>query len=267
GIPCPVQSTAAMMDFSFSKSTRIFYLPRDVVSGDFYWYNHVESKPVYSNIYPEKTEEKILVDFENEKSIIAAVDCTGHGIPGAFMSMIGDSLLNQIVLDKGITKADQILLEMHKGIRKALHQAESHNPDGMDMSICVIDKVEKVIEFAGARNPMLYFQNGEMHYIKGDPFSVGGWLTERENERVFSYHKVSYAEAPITFYIYSDGYRDQFGGPKNTKFLRRRFRELLQKIHNEPMTYQRSMLSKALREWMGDYRQMDDILIIGVRLD
>ena len=113
----------------------IYYVPRDVVSGDFFWYTKVESIPIFEDAPELNISQKVLSGFENEKVIIAAVDCTGHGIPGAFMSMIGDSLLNQIILDKGITEPDIILYEMHKGIRKALKQAESHNPDGMDMAI------------------------------------------------------------------------------------------------------------------------------------
>lgn len=244
----------------------IYYVPRDVVSGDFYWYTKVDSIPIFEDVPELNIAQKILTGFENEKVIIAAVDCTGHGIPGAFMSMIGDSLLNQIVLDKGITEADIILNEMHKGIRTALKQEESHNPDGMDMALCVIDKISKTIEFAGAKNSLLYIQDKKLKEIKANVLSVGGWVSKEEKERYYTKHTISYAEQPITLYLYSDGYQDQFGGPQNRKFMRRRFKELLFDIYQEPMTYQKDILDKTLKEWMGNEKQMDDILVIGIRL-
>ncbi len=245
----------------------IYYRPRDIVSGDFYWFTKTDATPIFEEMADIRGRQRVLSGFENEKIVLAAVDCTGHGVPGAFMSMIGDSLLNQIINDKGIIHPDEILYEMNLGILKALHQAENNNKDGMDIALCVIDQEEKTIEFAGAKNSLLYMQDRKLREIKADIHSVGGWQLGDQAERQFSKHKISYAEEPITFYIYSDGYQDQFGGPDDRKFMRRRFKELLYDIHQEPMTYQEEILDKTFLEWKGEGSQMDDILVIGVRLE
>ncbi|MCU0447185.1 MAG: tetratricopeptide repeat protein [Microscillaceae bacterium] len=227
----------------------IFYRPRDVVSGDFYWFYHLPSE-----------------NGGKGKAIISAIDCTGHGVPGAFMSMIGDSLLNQIVIDKNISEAHLILNELHKGVRVALSQGETHNRDGMDMALCVIDLDKKNIQFAGAKNPLVYLQNQELKEIKAEMYSVGGWDEGEESERIFSSQTISYAEATTTFYIYSDGYQDQFGGPKTKKFMRSKLKELFLQIHQEPMVYQEQILADTFEEWKGSNFQVDDILIIGIRV-
>jgi serine phosphatase RsbU (regulator of sigma subunit) len=243
----------------------ILYLPRDVVSGDFYWFTRVEPRPIYEE-ETSKGKQNVLKGFTSEKIVIAAIDCTGHGVPGAFMSMIGDSLMNQIILDKGILEPDQILANMHIGIRTALKQSETLNQDGMDMSLCVIDKQAKTVEFAGAKNSLLYFQDKKLGEIKASIHGLGGWRDSRDDTHLYPKHTLSYAENPLTLYMYSDGYQDQFGGPRNKKFMRRRFKELLHNIYQEPMHYQKDILYQNLNEWMGDERQMDDILVIGVRL-
>jgi len=243
----------------------ILYLPRDVVSGDFYWFTRVEPRPIYEE-ETSKGKQNVLKGFTSEKIVIAAIDCTGHGVPGAFMSMIGDSLMNQIILDKGILEPDQILANMHIGIRTALKQSETLNQDGMDMSLCVIDKQAKTVEFAGAKNSLLYFQDKKLGEIKASIHGLGGWRDSRDDTHLYPKHTLSYAENPLTLYMYSDGYQDQFGGPRNKKFMRRRFKELLHNIYQEPMHYQKDILYQNLNEWMRDERQMDDILVIGVRL-
>ncbi len=244
----------------------IFYKPRDLVSGDFYWYASVDQRPHLSARDDIREPPSTFTTQSHKKVIFTAIDCTGHGVPGAFMSMIGDALLNQIVMDKRLTEPNLILNEMHWGIRKALKQSETHNRDGMDMTLCVIDKESKTIEFAGAKNPLIYVKNNELTEVKTDVFSVGGWLEADDKPRNYKKHQISYADAPITLYMFTDGYQDQFGGPKNKKFMRKRFRELLFKIHQEPMAYQRDILDKTFHEWTGEQRQMDDILVIGLKL-
>jgi serine phosphatase RsbU (regulator of sigma subunit) len=136
----------------------------------------------------------------------------------------------------------------------------------MDMSLCVIDKQAKTVEFAGAKNSLLYFQDKKLGEIKASIHGLGGWRDSRDDTHLYPKHTLSYAENPLTLYMYSDGYQDQFGGPRNKKFMRRRFKELLHNIYQEPMHYQKDILYQNLNEWMGDERQMDDILVIGVRL-
>jgi ligand-binding sensor domain-containing protein/serine phosphatase RsbU (regulator of sigma subunit) len=219
----------------------LLFRPRDVVSGDFYWFHE-----------------------ENGKIIVAVADCTGHGVPGAFMSMIGDSLLNQIVIDKDIMRPDLILNELHTGIRKVLKQDESENRDGMDIAICVIDRHNRTLEYAGARNPLYLFQAGEFRHIKADINSIGG--QQYDPTRLFTAHMIS-IEEPTTFYLFSDGYQDQFGGPAGRKFMVKRFKALLKDIHHLPMPEQKEILEQELFSWMGTgFEQVDDILVMGVRV-
>ena len=219
----------------------IYYVPKDIVSGDFYWFGE-----------------------KSGKCMLAAVDCTGHGIPGALMSMIGNDLLNEIIYQRGITDPEVILEEMDKGIKRSLRQSTTRNRDGMDVALCSIDLNEQKMVFAGAHNPLVYVQNGEVHHIKGDRRAVGGRKTT--GEMPFQRHEVS-LESETMLYIFSDGYQDQFGGKENKKFMSKRFRKVLHDIHHLSMDDQELSLDKALGEWMGNqHKQIDDILVIGVRV-
>ncbi len=220
----------------------IFYQPRDIVSGDFYWFEQKDGKV-----------------------ILAAADCTGHGVPGALMSMIGNEILKQIVIERGITEADKILNELNKGIRTALRQEVSKNADGMDISLVVIDYQHKIMEFAGAKNPLYYIQNQTFTQIKADVFSVGG--EQIKGEKNFIKHSIDIS-TPTTFYIGSDGFQDQFGGENNKKFMVKHLRELLFAIHQKDMTEQKEILNKTIIEWIktGKSHQTDDILWIGASI-
>lgn len=224
---------------AFPKSF-VLFKPRDIVSGDFYWFN-----------------QKGGITF------LAALDCTGHGVPGAFMSMIGNELLNEAVNRVGLKEPNQILRHMHKGVRKDLRQYETDNRDGMDMVICTINKAEKKLKFAGANNPIIYMQDGEMHVIKGDRLPVGG--EQRELDRQYTQHVIDISK-PTTFYLFSDGYPDQFGGRDGKKFMAKKFRKLLYAIHDRPMDEQKEIMETTLSKWMNGYRQIDDILVMGVKL-
>lgn len=225
----------------------ILYMPRDIVSGDFYWFD-------------------TQTDAEgNEKIFIAAIDCTGHGVPGAFVSLIGKNLLDQIVILEQETEPDAILNRLHLEINRALNQEQSENRDGMDMTLCVIDKAAGTMEFAGAKNPLLRILIGaqEAETYKTDRSSIGGFTEERAP---FSKQSVSLSE-PAMYYIFSDGYQDQFGGPKGRKFMKKRMRELLVEIHEKPIAEQREILHQKITEWMGETEpQVDDILVIGMKL-
>ncbi|MCC5946543.1 MAG: response regulator [Bernardetiaceae bacterium] len=219
----------------------VFYRPRDIVSGDFYWFSET-----------------------NEKIVITAADCTGHGVPGAFMSLIGNDLLNEIVNARAIYEPDDILRELHKGVQRALRQKENNSRDGMDIALCVVDKDLKKVHFAGAKNSLVYFKDGKMNVIKGEKHGIGG--AQFDADRVFRKHVVSLEEGPLMIYIYSDGYQDQFGGEKGSKYMSKNFKQLLTDIHEAPLDEQAEKLEQEWLKWRGSYPQVDDILIVGMRL-
>ncbi|MES2139417.1 MAG: SpoIIE family protein phosphatase [Bacteroidota bacterium] len=247
----------------------ILFKPKDIVSGDFFW-------------FAEK----------NNKKIIAACDCTGHGVPGALMSMIGNNILNQIVNEKGITSPDEILNHLHKEIRKTLNQEEQNDSrDGMDIAIITFnDQTE--IEFAGAQRPLwivappdllkgeenqrtnqenLAFafpspsgRSGEasLTEIKGNKFAIGG--AQSETERKFTKNKISLMKGDC-LYIFTDGYADQFGS-SNKKLMTKRFKEILISIQEKQMDEQKNFLEDFIEKWKGNTEQIDDILVIGIRI-
>jgi len=249
----------------------IYFQPVDLVSGDFYWFKEID---VHVDLYEERKEfeERLNKDIvsdnnflpiENNKFVLSAVDCTGHGVPGAFMSMIGYNLLDEIT-QSGVTRSERILRELHKGIRRQLKQEETSNRDGMDMSLCVINKRQRTVQFSGAKNPILYIQDGEANVIKGNRVPIGGVQTEKE--RYFTQHTIK-VDRPTWFYIFSDGYVDQFGGPKNRKFLLKNLKNLILEHYKKPMDEQEKILSDTLNDWMkGRENQIDDVLVIGFKL-
>lgn len=218
----------------------VLFKPKDIVSGDFYWF----------------------VEKDN-RVFLAVVDCTGHGVPGAFMSMIGSAILTHIVVEQNITRPDLILNEMHKKVRTSLKQAETNNNDGMDLALIVIDKTKKQLEFAGAMNPLYICKNGEIETIKGDKTAIGG--SQNEEERIFSLHMFELND-DSTIYLSTDGFADQFGGEKGKKFMYKQFKELLLSINDKTMSDQNKILDKALNDWMGEHEQVDDICVVGLRV-
>ena len=223
----------------------ILYKPRDIVSGDFYWIKQV-----------------------NQYIIIAAADCTGHGVPGAFMSMLGISYLNEIVQRREITRANQVLNEIRRQIKHSLRQrGQPDEPkDGIDMALCVIDTKTWVMQYAGANNPLYLIQesNGkpELKVIKADPMPLGYYSGK---DKPFTNHTIN-IEIGDTFYIFSDGFVDQKGGERNRKFMSRNFKELLLQINDQSLYDQKEFLDNTFMRWMGDNPQIDDILVIGVRV-
>jgi serine phosphatase RsbU (regulator of sigma subunit) len=220
----------------------VLFRPRDVVSGDFYWFHETKTHIV-----------------------IAVVDCTGHGVPGAFMSMIGNELLNHIVLEGQIIQPSEVLTRMHEGIRNALRQQTGTNAqDGMDLALCTIDKEKNKLYFSGAKNPLIYIQDGQVHHIKGDKWPIGGH--QRGLERNYRDHEIDLSLGQI-FYVFSDGYQDQFGGGDGRKFMIKRLKQLLLDIHRLPLPDQCKALESTLDEWMTgtNEAQVDDILMIGFK--
>lgn len=219
----------------------ILYKPKDIVSGDFYWYGMVENK-----------------------KIIAAVDCTGHGVPGAFMSMIGHNLLNQIILEKKITDPSQILMQLNESVKTALKQQgkEKETQDGMDVALCVIDEKTDSLYYAGAFRPLILIKGQSLEKIEGDKYPIGG--AHFDLHRTYTTHQRKLAKGN-TFYIFSDGFADQFGGPKSKKFMLKQLQTTLINMQDLSMAQQHYRLSEIFDSWTGELEQVDDVLIIGVR--
>ncbi len=223
----------------------ILYKPRDIVSGDFYWVRQV-----------------------NRYIVLAAADCTGHGVPGAFMSLLGISYLNEIVQRREITQASEVLNELRYQIKHSLrqHGQPDESKDGIDMAICVVDPKSRTMQYAGAFNSLYLIREEDgkagLNEIKADRMPLG---YHQGKDRAFANHDIQ-LEIGDTFYIFSDGYIDQKGGPDNKKFMSKKFKKLLLDIHEEPMFDQKNILEKTLSEWMGDKEQIDDILVVGVRV-
>ncbi len=236
----------------YIKDAFIFFKPRDIVSGDFYWFNEV-------CINPSKSLEE--ADLSEKRFIVTAVDCTGHGVPGAFMSMIGFNLLN-VITANGTYHANEILEQLHIGVQNTLKQKETLNQDGMDMALCVIDPSTNTLEFSGAKNPLVYIQGEELYVIKGSNDGIGG----KEDDIHFTNQTVTF-DQPTWFYIFSDGYIDQFGGELGRKFMISNFKKYLLHIHNEPADKQCELLKQNILEWRGTkYNQLDDMMVIGFKL-
>jgi len=220
----------------------ILYLPRDIVSGDFYW----------------------LVT-KGDLIYLAAADCTGHGVPGALMSILGISFLNEIISQKEIYQANRILNLLREKVMKALHQTGKRNEskDGMDISLGILNSQTLEFHFAGANSPLYYIRNHEIHELKGNrmPIGISGMIEEKS----FSDFKVRLRRGDMV-YFFSDGFPDQFGGPLGKKLKYGPFKDLLLSFHNEPFSDQKESLHNAFIEWKGDYDQVDDIMVIGIRI-
>jgi len=223
----------------------IFYKPKDIVSGDFYWIRKVK-----------------------HYIILASADCTGHGVPAAFMSMLGMSCLNEIVQRREITQANLVLNELRKEIKNSLRQTgdKEETRDGMDIALCVIDMKKKVMQYSGAHNPLylISYKNGEseLKEVKADPMPVGVHIS---HDKSFTNHEIE-LKTGDTLYIFSDGFVDQGGGADNARYTTAKFKKTLLEIHGQPMPEQKRILEQILIEWMGDYPQRDDILVIGAKV-
>jgi len=227
----------------------VFYKPRDIVSGDFYWVRQIEHQ-----IY------------------ISVADCTGHGVPGAFMSMLGIAYLNEIVYNyKSETEltADNILNTLRNRIKQSLHQNRDNSTlsDGMDMALCIINIENKTMQYAGANNPlflarinhetMLY----EMHHYKADRMPIAMYIKEEP----FTNNQIELQSNDL-IYLFTDGFIDQFGSQSKRKFLTKNFKELLLDNCHKSMPEQKAILTQTFDNWRGDYRQVDDVLVFGFKI-
>jgi len=226
----------------------ILFKPRDIVSGDFYW-----------------------ASKKNSKTIVVAGDCTGHGVPGAFMSMLGISYLNELVSKAENLHANQILNDLKENIKRSLRQTGKDNEakDGMDMALCIIDSEKMQMEFAGAFNSLLLIRDNQIIKYEADRMPVGIYVKDRGS---FTNHLID-MQPGDNYYMFSDGYIDQFGGERGTKLMTKRFKDLLLKNHKKPAEEQRKALDDFLTYWQSftneegeTYKQLDDILVIGLRI-
>jgi ligand-binding sensor domain-containing protein/serine phosphatase RsbU (regulator of sigma subunit) len=215
--------------------------PKDIVSGDFYWLTEKE-----------------------DKIVITVADCTGHGVPGAFMSLLGITFLNEIVNIEGVTKSVDIVTKLRERIINCLQQGRKDVPitDGMDIALCVLDLNHKSIQFTGGINDLIYISKGKLNIIKADQSSVCAFM---DNTRSFTMKEINYSKGDI-LYLFSDGFQDQFGGEFDKKYLVPHFRLTLHEIHKLPMQEQKYILENKLNEWMKEQIQTDDITVIGIRL-
>lgn len=217
----------------------VLFLPRDVVSGDFYWYYK-----------------------RNNLSYFAAIDCTGHGVPGALMSMIANELMNQAVIQKKLTDPSEILTLLNKLMVRTLRQKNVNNMrDGMDLSLIVVDHDSDTLQFSGAFSSMYIFQNDEMSLYPGNRHSIGGHL--EDVKKAFGTTKVSLSKG-ASIYLTTDGYIDQFGGPDGKKLMKKRFEEFLSGMQSLPMDEQKEALLNKFNEWKGPLNQVDDVLVAGL---
>jgi len=221
----------------------MFYLPRDIVSGDFPW------------IYRKQ-----------DITYIAAVDCTGHGVPGAMLSLIGYFILNKIVNQPGNPDPGEILMQLHAGVKATLRQdmEETTTRDGMDVALCKIDKNTGKLEFAGAHRPLYHVRNGKLTEYKGARSAIGGIAKHDKPEPVFENHQIKLSKKDC-IYLFSDGLPDQFGGSEGKKYFPKRIKENVIKNHDLPMEKMYNFFRKDFQQWLGNNRQIDDLLMIGIR--
>jgi len=219
----------------------VLYKPKDIVSGDIYW-----------------------IEKWGKHTLVAAVDCTGHGVPGAFMSIVAANLLNEAVVEHSITQPAAILNSVRKNLIKKLRKSNTDESikDGMDASLIAIHEETNTLEFSGAFNPLWLIRNNELTEYKADKLSIG--ISHTENQSFFTNHQVKLEKNDVV-YIFTDGYADQFGGPQGKKFKYKQLKELLLKNVNLSMNEQKLILDTTIEKWKGELEQVDDILIIGIK--
>jgi len=224
---------------SMFKDAFLFFKPHSIVSGDFYWLHQ-----------------------SNEFKIVIAADCTGHGVPGAFMTMLGHNFLEEIIDNQKIIMPDKILYELDKKISGSLNKDSNKQVnDGMDIAVLTFDSLQNKAFFCGAKNPLCIVRNKNLEVVKASKHPIGGQIEKKE----FELHEFDLVK-DTTFYIYSDGFQDQFGGKDKRKFMSKNFRDLLLEISDFDMTKQKEILNDSLNLWKGDNHQTDDILVIGIKV-
>ncbi|OJJ17980.1 hypothetical protein BKI52_29430 [marine bacterium AO1-C] len=248
------------------KDAFIFLKARDIVSGDFYWYSEATCNQewLFNDGISSATNGGSHLPMLDIKIVVAA-DCTGHGVPGAFMTIMGNDLLNEIVNDQCVHKPSIILKQLDKKVRATLQtQSEEKTDDGMDMTVITIDETHQKLYFAGAKNSILLVRRGDVFRLKGSIYPVGS--AHYKANRDYQLH-VFETQPDDVIYMFSDGFQDQFGGKDGRKYMTKRFRSFLLSISNLPMQEQKTKLKQEFDAWVGDkYQQTDDVLVMGIRL-
>lgn len=236
-----------MENITNDKHFFILYKPKDIVSGDFY----------YALAHRPKNSD-------NELFYFCTADCTGHGVPGALMSMLGISNLNETIIEKNISEPHEILNNVRKGIIESLDSEDKseENKDGMDCVLCAFDFTNSTLTFAAANNPLWICRDGQMLEYKADKMPVGKYHSEVSS---FTLQQVQLQKGDVV-YSFSDGFADQFGGEKGKKFKYKPFQELLLKNANLPMEQQKNTLDAAFENWRGQLDQVDDVLVVGIKI-
>ena len=217
------------------------YKPKDIIGGDFYWVREIEGH-----------------------SVIIVADCTGHGVPGALMSMVGSNGLNNIVIERNITSPSEILANLNRGIKKSLKQDghKGSTRDGMDAAVCTIDLKKGVLRYAGANRPLWVVQNGEIDEVKATKVAVAGFTPD---DQVFEEHEIPLTPG-LKFYMSSDGYADQFGGEREKKYKVKNMKDFILRNCKQPFSRQRDLLENELVAWMGGIEQVDDVCVVGFEI-
>ena len=250
----------------------VLFKPKDIVSGDFYWYTEVKRKLETINTPHSKKNKESEIDYNHLPCfLIAAADCTGHGVPGALMSIVGMSLLKEVVNEKSSSDPAMILRKLNKNIKMFLKQTgeTNRNHDGLDIGLLALysifdenSKSKKVVAlFAGANRPLFLFRQNKLQIFNGNKTSIGG-ITDSGYK--FHSHKIGIEPGDV-IYLFTDGYADQFGGLSGKKILTRRLRELMESIHVKQMHEQENIFSEVFETWKGKCDQVDDVLLIGLK--
>lgn len=231
----------------------VLYTPKDIVSGDFYWHTSVRS-----------SLDTNLADNGSSLDVIAVVDCTGHGVPGAFMSLVSYTLLNQTIRIPEINTPADVLNYMSKELVHMLNKKmdEIVINDGMDMSVCAYNPKTMKLSFSGANHVMYHISNNNLVSYDGDKQAIG--LQSKDRLTQFTNHNVQIQKGDV-IYMFTDGFEDQFGGENSKKYKSSRFKDFLFKIHGQPMTEQKKSLETEFSNWKGTHEQLDDLLVIGIR--
>ena len=243
------------------KDAFILLKPRDIVSGDFYWFAEVD-------IDANQNGQAQNTPWNNGKvKIIVAADCTGHGVPGAFMTVMGNDFLNEIVLESNLINPEKIICELDQKVHQTLARKDNENTaqDGMDLAMIVLHETDNQMIFSGAKNPMYLIRDEKMHIIKGSKYPVGGGKFYANSNKSFEPHPIILKEGDV-LYMFSDGYQDQFGGEDGRKYMKKRFRNYLHQISHKPMAEQKILLEQEFEEWKGEQAQTDDVLVLGIRI-
>lgn len=219
----------------------VFYKSKGIVSGDFYWVTEIE-----------------------EVTVLATIDCTGHGVSGAFMTVLTNGILRDIVDHKHIIEPDLILKQLQLDVASVLNQQDTGNSDGMDISIITYNKGSKILKVASAITSVLIFKGNDRILIKGDKVRIGGDMAIEETK--FTQHRFKIDEV-FNIYMFSDGFYDQFGGSRDLKYSKSRFFDFLEKNKEKAMFAQESLLEQEFNNWKGEFPQIDDVLVLGIKFE